>query len=81
MQPITPEQIIQATRTTLPDVQAIYWFGSSAMGQTHPDSDIDIAVLMPRHMDPVHCFAAQNKLAWMFNVDVDLVDLRVHQPS
>ncbi len=76
MQPITSEQIITATRTALPDVQAIYWFGSSAMGQTHSESDIDIAVLLPRRMDPVACFAAQNQLEWILRSDVDLVDLR-----
>lgn len=76
MQSITPEQILQATRKLLPDVQAIYWFGSSAHGQTHTESDLDIAVLMPHRIDALACFAAQNKLAWEFNIEVDLVDLR-----
>lgn len=76
MEPITPDQIITATRAALPDVQAIYWFGSSAVGQTHPESDIDIAVLMSRPMDPLDNFAAQNKLEWALHRDVDLVDLR-----
>ncbi len=73
---MTPDHIVQAVRAVLPDVLAIYWFGSSATGQTHPESDVDIAVLMPQRMDPLANFEAMNKLEWAFNRTVDLVDLR-----
>ena len=76
MQTILPDQIVQALREVLPEVQAIYLFGSRQTQRTHAESDLDIAVLMPRRMDPVIRFAAQNKLAWKFNIEVDPVDLR-----
>lgn len=76
VQSITPEQIVQAVRAVLPNVLAIYWFGSSATGQTHSESDVDIAVLMPQRMDALANFEAMNKLEWALNCSIDLVDLR-----
>jgi predicted nucleotidyltransferase len=32
---------------TLPDVWAVYVYGSFARGEDWPDSDLDIAVLLP----------------------------------
>ncbi len=37
---------------TLPDVQAIYRFGSSTLGTSVPDSDVDLAVLVARPLSP-----------------------------
>ena len=42
------EAIIQTVLEHYPDTQAIYLFGSYAAEQEWPESDVDIAVLLPR---------------------------------
>ncbi|MGB3543779.1 type VII toxin-antitoxin system MntA family adenylyltransferase antitoxin [Rubrivirga sp.] len=60
----------------LPDLEAVYVFGSRATGDARPDSDLDIAVLAPAPLDPVERFYVQERLAGHLGLDVDLVDLR-----
>ena len=60
----------------LPDVQAVYAFGSRAEGTGHAGSDLDLAVLTDRPLDAVERFEAQEALAAALGLDVDLVDLR-----
>ncbi|WP_368730405.1 nucleotidyltransferase domain-containing protein [Marinomonas aquimarina] len=40
----------------MPDVRLIYLFGSQADGSATPSSDIDVAVLLERKLDPVARF-------------------------
>jgi uncharacterized protein len=72
--------IIESILQYYPQVQTIYLFGSAAENQLRPDSDIDIAVLLPYHiaknndnlsMLPLR-YALENKLKF----DVDLINLR-----
>lgn len=63
-------------RAALPGLIAVYRFGSSATGASRPDSDVDLAVLADRKLDPVSRFALQEQLAGALLRDVDLVDLR-----
>ena len=51
-------------------------YGSRARGESRPDSDIDLAVLGDRPLDPVELFDAAGRLAAGLGVAVDLVDLR-----
>ncbi len=37
--------IVDLLCARLPDVEAVYLFGSQATGQSRPESDIDVAVL------------------------------------
>ena len=60
----------------VPDVQAVYAFGSRAEGAARPDSDLDLAVLAARPLDPVDRFDVQEAVAAALGLDVDLVDLR-----
>ena len=60
----------------VPDLEAAYVFGSRATGDARPDSDLDVAVLAPRPLDPVDRFRFQERLAAHLGLDVDLVDLR-----
>lgn len=60
----------------LPDVAAIYLFGSRARGDSHGVSDVDIAVLGSGPLDALECFDLQQKLAGILHAPVDLVDLR-----
>lgn len=57
-------------------VQAVYVFGSRAAGTAHAGSDLDLALLAARPLDPVARFDAQEALAAALGHDVDLVDLR-----
>lgn len=69
------KQLIQAVKHRLPRVRLIYLFGSQADGSATPSSDIDIAVLLDKKMNPVARFDLEQTLAIEFNQDVDLVDL------
>lgn len=69
-------QLTSLLQQTLPEVQAIYLFGSTAQKQTTPESDIDIAVLCPERLDPVHRWEVAQQLAQQLHRDVDLVDLQ-----
>ncbi len=59
-----------------PTVQAIYLFGSQARGDARADSDVDVAVLLPKPVDAVERWHVQERLAAKLGADVDLVDLR-----
>lgn len=64
----------------LPDVQAIYHFGSTATGTEGPDSDMDLALLGPCALDPLARFDLQEQLALTLRRPVDLVDMRAASP-
>ena len=59
----------------IPDLVAIYRFGSTARGTSRPDSDVDLAVLASRPIDPVERFDLAQRIAGRLGTDVDLVDL------
>lgn len=54
----------------------IWAFGSRVTGGARPDSDWDLAILVPTYVDPVDRWDAANDLADLLQADVDLVDLR-----
>ena len=60
----------------LPDVKAIYLFGSYAHGQALPDSDIDLAVINDEPMDENHFFEMILLIATALNRDIDLIDIK-----
>ncbi len=53
----------------------MYLFGSEAEGRARPDSDVDLAFLSERALDPVVVFDVAQDLATALHRDVDLVDL------
>ena len=69
-------EAIRIIRGEIPDVIAIYRFGSTVLGPTHGESDIDLAVLAPVPLDPLRRFELQERLAVVLRRNVDLVDLR-----
>lgn len=71
--PYTAAQLI---RDACPGVIAVYLFGSSARGDTHSKSDVDLAFLPPEPLDNVERWHLQEDLSVRLHRDVDLVDLR-----
>ncbi len=83
MSSLDPAQDVRAVTeicTALPEVTAIYRFGSSADGTVGRDSDIDLAVLTMMPLDPAVRFDLQERLATALRRAVDLVDLRRASP-
>ena len=76
MAPITAApnqaQMIATLQAALPNLLAIYLFGSHAQGNAGPDSDIDIAVLIAGKLDPLQLW----ELAQEIGPNLDILDLR-----
>jgi len=68
--------VVEEIRRSVPDLQAVYLFGSVASGEQRPGSDVDLALLAPRRLDSVQRFRLQERLAAILGRDVDLVDMR-----
>ena len=68
------KNLIQTLQHLMPDVRLIYLFGSQADGSATPSSDIDVAVLLKKKLDPVARFDIEQTVAIKLNQDVDLVD-------
>ena len=75
MRALADTDLLSLLRAALPEVRAIYRFGSRATGEARNDSDLDIAVLLPGRADPVRLWEIAEALAVRLGVDVDLVDL------
>ncbi|MGM0914201.1 MAG: type VII toxin-antitoxin system MntA family adenylyltransferase antitoxin [Pseudomonadota bacterium] len=67
---------IEYLREALPELQAIYLFGSQATGHATEQSDADIAILLPKSLSAARRWALAGELAERLNREVDLVDLR-----
>jgi uncharacterized protein len=70
------QTVVEHIRGAVPEVEAIYLFGSRASGKESPGSDFDIAVLAAAPLAPVCRFDLQEALASALHASVDLLDLR-----
>ncbi len=74
------EAIIQAVLKSHPDTQAIYLFGSYGTQDEWPDSDVDIAILLPPEKAKKSGSLAMSKLRFelerLLKKTVDLINLR-----
>lgn len=68
--------LIEFVRQAIPDLIALYRFGSQAKRNTRPDSDVDLAVLTRYPVPALRRFDLAQELAAQLHRDVDLVDLR-----
>ena len=68
--------IVATLRERLPDLLAIYAFGSRIQGTAGPQSDLDLAVLVAGYADPLALFDLAGDLADVAACPVDLLDLR-----
>lgn len=68
--------VVTALRAAFPNLLVIYAFGSRVQGQAGPDSDLDLAVLVPGYADPLALWDAASELSAQVGCPVDLLDLR-----
>jgi predicted nucleotidyltransferase len=66
----------EAVLAALPDAWAIYVYGSFARGDEWPNSDIDLAVLLPPGRKIDDLLGLISEVSTRTHRDVDLVDLR-----
>jgi predicted nucleotidyltransferase len=67
--------IIELLKKEIPELQALYVFGSYAGGTATNESDIDIAYLTMESLSPTQRWDISQKLAILLSRDVDLVEL------
>lgn len=70
------DDVAHTVTATLPDVWAIYVYGSMARGDDAPTSDIDLAVLLPPGAAIPDKLGLMARAATAAGRDVDIVDLR-----
>ena len=68
--------LLASVLAKIPNLMALYVFGSQAQGSPRPDSDLDLAVLAPGYIDPALLWSLSNEIANLVNGEVDLLDLR-----
>ena len=73
---MNPDAIIQTLQARVPNLLAIYAFGSRISGTAGPESDLDLAVLVAGYADPLTLFDLAGDLADIAACSVDLLDLR-----
>ncbi len=68
-------KIVELLRQHLPELTAIYCFGSSTTRYERPDSDVDLAVLASHPLNTARLWEVAQMVAQFLGTDVDLVDL------
>ncbi|WP_137893125.1 nucleotidyltransferase domain-containing protein [Ramlibacter sp. 2FC] len=68
--------VVTAIRAAWPDALAVYAFGSRVQGTARPDSDLDLAVLVPGYAEPLRLWELAGQLSERLGCEVDLLDLR-----
>ena len=70
------EALVHTLAARIPDLLAVYAFGSRITGAARADSDLDLAVLVAGYADAVVLFDLAGELADVAGCAVDLLDLR-----
>lgn len=77
---MTKRRIVGTVRAHFPDVQALYLFGSYGTPDERPDSDADIAVLLPfetaKARGDIGFSPCREALEKLLSKPVDLINLR-----
>ena len=68
--------ILHALRARVPNLLAVYAFGSRIQGTARPGSDLDLAVLVAGYAEPLELWNLSGDLADLAGCPVDLLDLR-----
>jgi uncharacterized protein len=70
------QALIQTLQARLPQLLAVYAFGSRVQGTAGPSSDLDLAVLVAGYAEPLVLFGLAGDLSDIAGCPVDLLDLR-----
>lgn len=70
------KDLIHTLQARVPNLLAIYAFGSRIEGTAGPESDLDLAVLVAGYAEPLALFGLAGDLADVAGCAVDLLDLR-----
>jgi predicted nucleotidyltransferase len=70
------DAIISLLQQSLPNLLAIYAFGSRVTGHATVDSDLDLSVLVEGYADVIALWELAGDIANIAGCDVDLLDLR-----
>ena len=70
------QSILDMLRVRVPDLLAIYAFGSRIQGTAQTRSDLDLAVLVTGYAEPLALWTLSGDLADLAGCPVDLLDLR-----
>jgi predicted nucleotidyltransferase len=74
---LSPDGLVVATlRAAIPNLFAIYAFGSRVTGTAQAQSDLDLAVLVAGYVEPLVLWDLSAQLADRLGCEVDLLDLR-----
>lgn len=68
--------LVTTLQDRVPDLLAIYAFGSRLQGGANADSDLDLAVLVAGYVDPVLLWDLTSRLGDVAGCPVDLLDFR-----
>jgi uncharacterized protein len=69
-------QLIADLRAVVPQASAAWLYGSAARNALRPDSDIDVALLLPQAMTFEQKWDWTEHLSTLWKRDVDVVDFR-----
>ncbi len=67
--------IIDTLKQEIPELQALYLFGSQNDGSATKKSDVDIAYLTQQTLTSLERWDVSQKLASLLSLDVDLIEL------
>ena len=70
------DAIVQTLQDRVPNLLAIYAFGSRVQGTAGAESDLDLAVLVAGYAEPLALWKLAGELAELAGCPVDLLDLR-----
>jgi len=68
--------ILQLLHQRLPNLMAVYAFGSQIAGTADKHSDLDLAVLVGGYADVIELWDISSDIAELANCEVDLLDFR-----
>lgn len=76
LSPFNKQKIIEKIKIAIPDLLAIYVFGSQIQGTANLNSDLDMAVLVAGYAKTLDLWYLSSELANIIGCDVDLLDFR-----
>jgi len=70
------KKVLPHLQAEVPELLAVYVFGSQVTGEAGSESDLDVAVLSAGVVEPLLLWQLSGELADIVGVPVDLLDLR-----